>query len=342
MTLTRSRVLGAGLAAAVAAGTMLVAPPAAHAAPVFTQLETDPYFYSSYSGGPCTDDGSTGSAPADVPVPENGTPVTAAVSSTGKYYATGTPADKITNSSSLQATATATTAAGQPASVKVAFSGSVTADAVNATSACNVYAPAGLEVNFEFTLAQPMWATLNIAKKGAVYAEAYIHGDYSVPGYPYMDIYGEHLDGTGTSTVLLPAGTYAGYVEGDVRKQVNKDFSGTGSGTASITFAPVGSASKAPSGKASKYVALPGARACATHNATATLTTKKKRVKQIEKITFTVNGTKAATLKGKKLKKGKAVALALADNAAADITATVALKNGKKKTVNASYLACTS
>ena len=46
--------------------------------------------------------------------------------------------------------------------------------------------------------------------------------------------------------------------------------------------------------------------------------------------------------KGKKLKKGKAVGLGLADNAAADITATVALKNGKKRTVDASYLACTS
>ena len=340
MTLTRTRLLGAGLAAALTAGTLLAAPPAAQAAPVFTQLETSPYYYSSYSGT-CTNDGSTGSVPAGVPLAENGTPVAAAVSSTGKYYATGNPADKITNTSTLQATAMATAAAGQPASVKVDFSGTITADAVNPTSACNVYAPAGLEVDFGFTLTQPMWATLKITRKGSVYAEAYIY-DNVTPNDPEQDLYGKYLDGTGTSTVLLPPGTYSGYVEGDVRKQTNMDFSGTGSGSASITFAPVGSASKAPSGKASKYVALPGTRACATHNATSTLTTKKKLLKQIDKVTFTVNGKKAATLKGKKLKKGKSVALALADNAAADITATVALENGKKKTVSASYLACTS
>src|SRR5690606_16780281 len=131
-------------------------------------------------------------------------------------------------------------------------------------------------------------------------------------------------------------------VETEVRKNSNKALNVTASGHASIHFAPVGSASAAPSGKARKYVTLPTARNCATHNATTALTTKKKKIKKIKNVTYTVNGAKVAKIKGKKLKKGTATALPIADNQAATITATVKLKKGKKQTATASYLACTS
>ena len=339
MTLARPRLLGAGLAAALAASTLLVTPPAAHAAPVFTDLGIDPYQYASAVGG-CTDDGMMPN-PSDVALAENGAPVAASTSSPSAYHLTADPTDTITNTSTVQGTATATTAGGLPKSVSLSYSGSVQVVTSKAVSGCSVEAVAGLEVDFEFTLTTPMWATLAAKHKGPGYVEAAL-ARVNPPDTDWSGVYGSSMEDNGTSTLLLQPGTYRGYVEGDLRQRANSTRTVTGSGSASITLAPVGSASKAPSGKAGKYVALPGARTCATHNATATLTTKKKRIKQIDKITFTVNGKKAATLKGKKLKKGKAVALPLTDNAAADITATVRLKSGKKRTVDAAYLACTS
>ncbi|MDT4868670.1 hypothetical protein FQZ97_1036510 [compost metagenome] len=54
---------------------------------------------------------------------------------------------------------------------------------------------------------------------------------------------------------------------------------------------------------------------------------------------MTVNGRKAVTLQGKKLKK-RALVLPAAPGSGATVTATITLKNGKKLTVSRSYLAC--
>jgi len=339
VTHTRTRLLGAGLVAALTSTAVLTAPPAAHAAPVYSELTIDPYQYAS-SVGACTDD-SVIPDPASIALAENGAPMTAATSSPSAYHATGDPSDTITNTAAVQGTAVGTTAGGQPKSVSLSYAGSVKVVTSKPTSACNVEAVAGLEVDFKFTLTTPMWATLVAKHKGAGYVEAAI-ARVSDADTDWSGVYGSSMEDDGTSTLLLQPGSYRGYVEGDLRQRANSTRTVTGSGTASITFAPVGSASKAPAGKARKYVALPGARNCTARDATATLTAKKKLIKQIEKVTFTVNGKKATTLKGKKLKKGKSIALALADNTAADIAATVVLKNGKKRTVDASYLACTS
>ncbi|GAA4088849.1 hypothetical protein ACFFOS_10730 [Nocardioides kongjuensis] len=338
MTLARTRLLGAGLAAALASGTLLAASPTAHAAPVFISATTSQY-HDTGQASSCTNNSPAIPGTPVVPVAENGAPTATSVSTTAVFTNGGDPSDVLTNTATLQASSSVKSTNGLPTSITTSLSGTAAATATKGTSTCNAYASAGLELDFDLTTTVPLWATLTVTKKGPGFIESYIYEDNAVP---YQDVYGRNLDGTGTVTVYLPPGHYRGYVEGDVSKRTATTSTTAFSGTASITFAPVGSASKAPSGKASKYVALPGTRACATHNATATLTTKKKRIKQIEKVTFSVNGKKAATLKGKKLKKGKAVGLGLADNAAADITATVALKNGKTRTVDASYLACTS
>ncbi|WGX97823.1 hypothetical protein [Nocardioides sp. L-11A] len=338
MTPVRTRVLTGGLAAALAAGSLLAAPTPAQAAPVFTQLDVDPYASTSNSGA-CTNTGPAAPATPAVPLGEDGAPVATSLVTTAQYTANGDPSDIMTNTSTLQATSSATTAGGLPKSITTSFTGTITATASKGTSICSVRSTSGVEVGFELTTSVALWATLSVHHKGPGYIEAYIDSD---TGDPYHDLYGHSLDGGGSTTVLLPPGSYSGYVEGDAGGSRNTNASASASGTASITFAVPGSTSAAPSGKAGKYVALPGTRNCAAHSGTATLTTKKKRIKQIDKVTFTVDGKKAATLKGKKLKKGRAVALPLVDSAAADLGATVLLKNGKKRTVEASYLACTS
>lgn len=339
MILSHPRVLGSGLAAALIAGSLLAAPPAAHAAPVFTDLTVDPYTTTYIAAGTCSETGPSDPATPATPLPENGVAVASSVTAPVTATADADPTDSITSTSTLQATSSATTAGGLPASITTTFSGNTTTTATKATSACGVLTAAGVKVGFAFTTPVALWATLRVKHNGPGYVEAYINEN---TGGGYRRVDGNAFGGDGSTTVLLPPGTYDGYVAGDAGRETKTAGSRSASGSASITFAKTGSASQAPSGKASKYVALPGARTCATHDATATLTTKKKRVKQIEKVTFAVNGKKAAALKGKMLKKGKAVVLPLADNAAADITATVVLESGKKRTVKASYLACTS
>ncbi|MDQ6523472.1 hypothetical protein RB608_07685 [Nocardioides sp. LHD-245] len=338
MTPVRTRVLTSGLAAALAAGSLLAAPAPAPAAPVFTQIEVDPYASEGLTGA-CTNTGPALPATPVTVLNENGTSLATSLTTTAQYTANGDPTDVMTNTATLQASSSASTAGGLPQSITTSFSGTVSATASKGASTCDVRSVAGVEVDFEFTTAVPLWATLSVHHKGPGYVEAYIDQDI---GDGYHELYGRSLDGGGSTTVLLPPGTYSGYVEGDSGRNANANVSASVSGKASITFALPGSTSAAPSGKASKYVALPGARACGTHNATATLTAKKKALKQVKKVTFTVDGKKAATLKGKKLKKGRAVALPLVDSAAAELGATVLLKNGKERTVDASYLACTS
>jgi len=338
MTPARLRVLGSGLAAALAAGSLLATPTPAHAAPVFTEIEVDPYT-SGDGPGDCTNTGPALPATPDAPLNENGAPVTTSLSTTVQYTANGDPSDVMTVTSTLQASSSATTAGGLPQSITTTFSGSLTATASKGTSTCEVRSTSGVTVDFEFTTPVALWATFSVKHKGPGYVETYIYDDN---GDPYHDVYGYGFDGGGSTTVLLPPGTYRGYVEGDAGKRTNSTMSAAVSGSASITFARPGSASAAPSGKALKYVALPGARDCAAHSATAALTAKKKLVKKIKSVSFTVNGAKAAKLKGKKVKKGRTVVLPLADGAAANVAATVKLANGKSRTVQASYRACTS
>ncbi|GAA3531074.1 hypothetical protein [Nocardioides daeguensis] len=340
MTHTRTRLLGAGLTAALTAGALLATPPAAHAAPVFTTVEVDPAVQSALSAGACTATTPPPGTPATVPLTENGPAVATNLTATRSYVANGDPADTLTTTATLAASSRATTAGGLPQSITTSFTGSFQSVAAKpGGSTCTANALAQIQVAFEFTLAQPMWLSWTQHHKGPAYTDVYIYDDN---GDPYEDHYGLGWDSSSAGTIYLVPGTYRGYLESEISRTSSTSTSLPMSGSAALNFAPIGSASKAPSGKAGKYVALPGARSCATHNATATLTAKKKQVKQIEKVTFSVNGKKAATLKGKKVKKGKAVVLPLADNAAADITATVVLDNGKKKTVSAGYLACTS
>lgn len=346
MALSRTRAAGAGLAAALVTGCLLAAPPAAHAAPVFTDLTVAPYAKSDIVAGACTEIGDPDPVTPATPLPENGVAVRSSVTATVTARADASPIDVMSEKSTLQATSSATTAGGLPASIMTAFSGDTTSVTYN-DSACGVLAAAGIEIAFTFTTPVALWATLRVKHNGPGNVLASIHDANSEADH---HVGGNTIGGGGSTTVLLPPGTYQGAVKGDAGRETNLVTSGTISGSASITFAPAGSASKAPAGKASKYVALPGTRTCEPHYAsqettqdsTATLTTKKKLVKQVKKVTFTVNGKKATTLKGKMVRRGTSVALRLEDSAAADITATVVLENGKKRTVKASYLACTS
>ncbi|GAA4088847.1 hypothetical protein ACFFOS_10725 [Nocardioides kongjuensis] len=339
MTLARARLLSAGLATALTAGSLLVAPPPAHATPVLTNARLS---FGGAGYGYTTTCPPQGAAPAPGPsvaLVENAAPASASHTVTRKFAAQSDATDYVTNSVTIQGRASATTSGGRPTSLAMGYNGTITASASKGTSpGCSAYTRLGVFLSTGFTLTAPTWATITIGGQGPGSTAVEISqssGDFYLAR-------SDDTDGAGSSTVLLPAGDYEAALGGDAWHQTKTAYTGARSGTASITFAVPGSASQAPSGKARKIVRLPAARDCGTHTATATWPKKKVIRWSVGRVTFTVNGTKVATVKGKKIRKGRPVVLPLADNAAADITATVIMKNGTKRKVRASYLACTN
>ena len=323
--------------AALTAGGLALASAPAQAAPVFSELMLRHSADLNWSGGACKTSNRTDDLPDQITMTENASVAShASVSET--VGSIPTPADKVDATASVVGTAKTTTRNGRPQSVELAFRVTGGTVASQGPSSCGAEPWASLKLQFEFTLAQPMWVTLSYTKTGSAKAILDLWEKYGAPE--------EYLDstlwkGTGGTTVLLPAGSYAGYVDGQsymATSTVTKSV--TGSGTARIAFAPVGSAIIGPSGKAQSYATLATARSCATHTLPAKLTTSSKKIKRIKKISFAVNGTTVKTLRGKAVKRGRTVSLRLSDGSPATVTTTVRLTNGKTRTAKANYRAC--
>jgi hypothetical protein len=334
MSLAHARLLGAGLATTLALATAAV-PPAAHAATALTTASLSSYAFQDVEG-PCEQ-----TDPADLPaqvvgVAENGPPasITDTVTRTFADPAdTSEPARSVTTTTTLRGTASVASTAGLPTSLTLDVSGTASALPSDPPPDCRAGMVLGADLLADFTLASPLWATLAVSGQG--------------PGQGTIDIFRAgaadptwSLPRAGSVTVLVPAGSYEAHLAADTDFPSDTAAAATRSASLSVTFVVPGSATTAPSGRASRYVALPGARSCPTHDVTARLTARTKRIKQLRKVTFAVNGTRVATLRGRKLRKGRAVVLPLADNAPAVLTATAALRNGRKRTVVASYRTC--
>ena len=337
--------LAALLATTALAGSMLaLTAPAAHAAPVFVDADTelDPYSYvNNYTGGTCVVTETSSSPNTEVPVVENG-PVATVTSSV-----TGTVDDGGPVLANLAAQATATgsvkSVGGNPSAMDFSVTGTATNDYLAAT-ACESGAGAGSDLDFSFTVAQAGFLHLNFKGTGGGYSEVYFYRTPATGDVPYYDHYGRGFKFSGTDSVYLPAGTYAGYFEGDVSTRSNVDQVVNGTSSVHATFAVAGSQTEAVSGKGKKYVTLPTARSCATDSLIATVTGKKKRAATIKQITFFVNDVQVK--KDKKIKKGESISVPVADDVTADLTAEVKLfpkvkgKPAKTYEVSASYEAC--
>ncbi len=318
-------------AASLAAAALASVPTQAHAAVEDTYLGG---YASTWEGeGTCTvafaspPDGSTWS--------DNGAPFTASHSDTGTSTAGGDPADVVDLAAAYSATIKATPIDGGPATITA--SGWARASAVPrlASSVCRSEIYALAEADGEFTLAKPMWAVITLdggraTKGGQGRVELHLQDgeiDLDIPGRT-----------TSTTTALLPAGE----VELEFEASTNWAYSPDPASRnvyaepkAKIELLPLGHPSVA-AGKAKAFVQL-RARACGNGAVAAALT--KKVAKKAKRVTVTVNGKKAATFQGKKLKK-RSFSLAAASSSKANVVATVTLKNGKKVTVTRSYLAC--
>ncbi|GAA3649956.1 hypothetical protein GCM10022237_07120 [Nocardioides ginsengisoli] len=319
-----------------------VAPTSAIAAgaPAFGPASVQPSSYVGVWDGNCVKDDPPPVALPSTPLVENGPAVTTSTEVSGSITARTDDTDTVRASARIGTRTTLTSAAGVPKALTVTYSGSIEATSTKATSVCKVIAHARASTHVPFTLAKPMWVTLTQTRKGPAYAEIFLSTDGE---QLYQEQYGTGLDGTVTATYYLPAGDYSVSVDVAAQKGGWKGFPRAAvSGSSSVTFAPVGARASGPAGNGTPYVALPGARSCATHGATATLTTSAKRLGKTRSIEVLIDGRRAALLKGKALTRGRAVPLRIADDKAASVTATVTLRNGARRTVAARYLACSS
>ncbi|MDQ6525720.1 hypothetical protein RB608_19040 [Nocardioides sp. LHD-245] len=281
------------------------------------------------------------SHPGGIELVDNGVPVSQSWTAEATVTHTDDETDVTELSGSGQVTASMTPIGAGPVTIKASVAASASAQAELEDGACSadVNARPGAEAAFE--LPQPMWATISGSGDGTGAAQAMV-GDMQ-DGVVAL-VVGPHSKGS--VSALLPAGPV--YVQIQAQAQAdNDDMVGARSyaGSFTIELTPVG-ATPAPagpggaaspvSGKSKGVVAL-GARDCATGNVAVDLTKKAK--KKAKQVTISVNGAKAAKLRGKKLKP-RTIVLPAAKAAPAEVVVRIKLKSGKKATVRRSYQAC--
>lgn len=326
-SLVRRGAVGFALGALAASGLASVP---AHAVITDGEIYTSTYFSDN---GSCTESASAPS-PGVLPFTDNNVPTTQAHAVSGQTTHNVNPADVTAFAASSTLTVQASPIGEGPATIAV--SGGTyaqAATALGAASLCDGYAQGYVQAYGDFVLTKPMWATVTVDANGNGEGRVEINGNDGD-----LDIE-TAARSKGSVTALIPAGDVSIFFDFDSEaygpSTDASDRVTTYSGKYRIDLLPLGHPS-AVSGKGAGHVLL-GARTCTTGQIAAELTKKAK--KKAKKVVVKVNGAKAASFKGKSLKK-KAFSLAVPPASAAEVVATITLKNGKKVTVTRSYLAC--
>lgn len=325
--LVQRSAVGLALGALAAAGLAGVPTPA-HAAVSNAYADNGVSFYDYES---CTRVGAV-NGPDEVAWSDNGIPVSQSYSTSGTFTDTVNTNDIVDVSASGSVTVSSTPFTGS-ITTTITGTASASASAVSrlASTECNSSARAEPGAWGNLVLTQPMWVTLTAKGDGNGYGSVGVEGP---DGGAYISVYKR---GTGSTSALLPAGPIGLGFSANADASSYDDHDGTRaySGSFKIELQPVGAASAA-TGKGGAYTQF-GARNCSTGAVDAAITKKAK--KKAKQILVKVNGKKVANLKGKKLKK-RTLVLPAAPATAAEVVATITLKNGKKVTVTRSYLAC--
>ena len=343
-----SRMRAASLLAAGALTTAVVtvAPPAANAAPVFVDANTqlDPFSTYYVAGGNCTGNGTADAAPS-VPVVENGPAVSATGSVSATYAHTVDATDNATFSASTTATGRVTSSGGNPKTFDFSAQGNFALAQQLPTSACPRGGYAGVDLDFRFTVSQAGFLEITTKNRGSrTYGEVWVEQVNPTGDELYVDSYGWGLRFNSNTKVLLPPGTYEGYFESEAYIYQNTSLSGSGSTTVHGEFTVAGARTAAVSGKGKRYVSMPSARSCASHNLAVKVTTKRKLANKVKQVRFFVNDK--LVKKVKTPNKGATVTLPVADEDTADVVAAVKLfprkkgQPGKVVEVGSSYEAC--
>jgi hypothetical protein len=333
------------LAASALAGSVLaLTAPAAQAAPVFIDAQTNVTGSAfAHDDGACTESNQVQTGlPAPIPVGENG-PAVSATTSASVTNTGADPTDVMNGAVSVTGTSSVTSANGAVKALDFNATAQLNVTSTKPVSTCDTHLGANVDLNTQFVVTTPGFLSVAVKRHGTVYGEFYIEM-VAPTSSPYYDDYSQGIDVTTTSRLYLPAGTYDTYASASAGDDSSSAFSRSGTVSVHAGFSTIGSQTVAPAGKGSKYVTL-GARSCAAHNVAATVTGAKKTAKKIKQVKVFVNDV--LVTKVKKPSKGKALSVLVADNQTADVTAEVTLfpkkKGAKAKVyaVSASYEACT-
>lgn len=326
--LVRRGAVGLALGALAATGLASVPAPA-HAVVTNAYVYADAGFHNDGDDS-CVVAGD-GPGPDALPWTDNNVPIALGDSSVGTVTSGGDITDVVTTAS---ASISSSPLGAGPATVKATASASASSIPRSATTICDGHASSESGAYSNFTLAAPMWVTLTLNANGT--------GDGSVSGGIESSNGQISLQGgkrtSGSVTALLPAGEAYLWFGADANVHSDDTVAArtaAATGTLTFDFQPLGNGS-AVTGKGAGYVQF-GARECGTGNVAAAITKKAK--KKAQQVLVKVNGAKIAKFKGKKLKK-RTLVLPAAPSSAAEVVATITLKNGKKVTVTRSYLAC--
>ena len=344
------RLIGATAAAAVGVSMTLLGAPTAQAAPVFTDALTQVDPFASVNtddivtlGTDCTNTTSGGTEPT-VAVVENGPAAVTATAVSGTFANAANVAD--TGSGSANATGNAKIASVGGTLSTMDFTAQSAAQLNNALGTspnCYRSVTAGVSFNFQFTVSQPGFLSLESENVGNATGQIQVFRVVTGADQTAVQSGGTGAKFNSDTKVYLSVGTYAGNFQGYA---ATYDTTGSRSGTTTVhgSFAVAGSQTEAVSGKAKKYISTPVARSCATDTLVPSITKKKNRANKIQQVTFFVNDKKVK--KVKKIKKGADVTLSVADDVVVDLVAEVKLfpakngKPGKVYEVSASYEAC--
>lgn len=333
----RSSRLATAVAIGVLGATVVAIAPAEASTPFSTNTFTEGLRLPGCEGYSVT--ASTGStAPANAPLTPNASPTTASWAGSRTLSDTSTPAQTATQTWSMKATASATSSGAVPTSINLSWAAKYSQSAPQGAN-CSGEPDAWANSYFAFTTPTPLLVTMTYHKSADSYAETFIKN--SANDGTYEDVYGGGLSGTQTDTFYLPAGSYDGWVEGDLDQRNFTTGSLASSGSANITFAVPGSAVSGPSGQAATYVAMAKALTCSSASLHTTATRSLTYEHQISRIVYALNGRVVRQVSGTGVKPGLAVDVTgIKSTSTAHVVVTAYLKNGSHVSEAATYLPC--
>jgi len=338
------RRLGAALVAVAVASGPAVVPQPAQALPVFSKAEGDAEgLFLNRSEVSCTP-ASTLSPPAfGIPVVVDGPATSVAASASGSMTRTGDPTDVVSSTTHFDATGAVSSLGGNPRTLEVTGSGSVSVSTTQSASQCRAEAVSHVALVTAFTVSQAGFLT--ITTTATAHTLILVGVEDAVSGDKLVRLVDEGSALSGPLTIPLVPGSYEGDFEIGARVRSSVPVPPRAvSASVRAVFTVAGSQLTADHGRGGSYVSLPDARECSAHVLLPTITDRKRQARRIKRVTFFVNGVPVT--KARTPHRGVQLALPADDGARADVRAEVALRpkrKGRSGTVvatEATYEAC--
>ncbi len=339
-----ARSLPAALVVVTLGVTPALVPPPAQALPVYGVSEISPGgALLDHSSVPCTRV-ITASAPmSGFPVAENGPGTVVATSVSGSLTLDADPSDVLTLASRIEATGSVASLGGNPRSLRLTATGNVAVSTTKSSSLCNAEILSRVALSSEFKVSQGGFLTLTATASRDTLVIVDVADD--VTEDRFITLIGEGSKFDGPIRVFLPPGSYESLF--NVGAWASTSVA-VGPAPVSVSvrgdFTVAGSQLAAEAGKAGKYGLFAPARTCAAHLLLAQVTDKRKRVRHVKKVTFSVNGSRVRTVRTPD--RGAQVLLPVADDVRADVRAEFVLfparrgRAAKHLVSTASYEAC--